>query len=64
MKAHVGFHDLAEKMRKRNFPTAGIQKINELNPRFARREAESRVCRDRGDDELISASLGGVGLWP
>ncbi len=28
-----------------------------LDPRLARREAESRVCRGRGDDELISASL-------
>ena len=27
------------------------------DPRLARREAESRVCRGRGDDELISASL-------
>ena len=35
-------------------------KIKALDSRLARREAESRVCRDRGDDELISASLGGV----
>ena len=28
-----------------------------LDPRLARREAESRVCRGRGDDELFSASL-------
>jgi hypothetical protein len=35
-----------------------------LDPRLARREAESRVCRGRGDDELISASLnaGRLGL--
>jgi hypothetical protein len=31
--------------------------IGELDPLFARREAESRVCRGRGDDDLISVSL-------
>ena len=28
-----------------------------LDPRLARREAESRVCRDRGDDDLIRVCL-------
>ena len=31
--------------------------IKVLDPRLARREAEYRVCRGRGDDELISSSL-------